>query len=464
MYAVVLFKETEEVKVVPSVWLSVDKLLCLWPSYKSTVRVRKAVELQETPTETWDKHEVWVLHETVTYEKARKKLRKATETSDLNTTDDEQTRMRKIQRWAVCIVYKAGKDHGNADALSRLPLPEGPIKATQEDRILLLDHMDSLPVIAAQIRSWTGKDPVLSRVCEYVLRGWPNCITEIEFTPFLSRKQELSVQVGCVLWGARVVVLKQGRQSVMEQLHQSHPGIMQIKGLARSYMWCPKMYGEIERKVQSCVTCQEHRKAPAVALLHPWEWPEKPWRRLHIDYAGPFLRTMFLVIVDVHSKWMDAYPVKKTSTSTATIEKLSFSNHGLPEMIVSDNGTPVDSALNPGTVAFQRKFVKEVKRCEEMERILCGCDAPLPCSSMRKGEAMVSSSYHGNPDSSNPHCTMGKPEAPPSGLFGSKYTGPGECQTWTPAHQRSGRQLQQNRPRQPPRQAPSQPQNSQQGP
>ncbi|XP_034784464.2 uncharacterized protein LOC131701758 [Acipenser ruthenus] len=95
MYAVVLFKETEEVEVVPSVWLNVDKLLCLWPSYKSTVRVRKAVELQETPTETWDKHEVRVLHETVTYEKARKKLRRATETSDLNTTDDEQTRKRK---------------------------------------------------------------------------------------------------------------------------------------------------------------------------------------------------------------------------------------------------------------------------------------------------------------------------------------------------------------------------------
>ncbi len=66
---------------------------------------------------------------------------------------------------------------------------------------------------------------------------------------------------------------------------------------------------DIEHKVKSCTTCQEHRKAPACAPLHPWEWANKPWRRLHIDYAGPFMGKMFLVITDSHSKWIDVYPV-----------------------------------------------------------------------------------------------------------------------------------------------------------
>ena len=36
--------------------------------------------------------------------------------------------------------------------------------------------------------------------------------------------------------------------------------------------------------------------------LHPWVWPDAPWRRIHIDYARPFLGKMFFVVVDAHSK------------------------------------------------------------------------------------------------------------------------------------------------------------------
>ncbi|KAI3360353.1 hypothetical protein L3Q82_014654, partial [Scortum barcoo] len=63
------------------------------------------------------------------------------------------------------------------------------------------------------------------------------------------------------------------------------------------------------------------------------------------DYAGPFLGEMFLLIVDAHSKWMDIYPVT-SATSQVTIEKLRqrFSVFGLPQMLVSDNGTCFTSA------------------------------------------------------------------------------------------------------------------------
>ena len=79
---------------------------------------------------------------------------------------------------------------------------------------------------------------------------------------------------------------------------------------------------------------------PGDAPLHPWEWPARPWSRIHIDYAGPFMGRMFFIIIDAHSKWIDAYPMN-TSTSSATIEKLrqTFATHGLPETVVSDNGS-----------------------------------------------------------------------------------------------------------------------------
>jgi len=39
---------------------------------------------------------------------------------------------------------------------------------------------------------------------------------------------------------------------MMEELHQSHPGIMKMKGLARSFVWWPGMDFELEKMVKSC--------------------------------------------------------------------------------------------------------------------------------------------------------------------------------------------------------------------
>ncbi|XP_043935248.1 uncharacterized protein K02A2.6-like [Protopterus annectens] len=143
-----------------------------------------------------------------------------------------------------------------------------------------------------------------------------------------------------VLWGARVIIPPPGRRALLQQLHQGHVGITRMKALARSYFWWPKLDHDTEVTVKGCNICQQHRSSPEGAPLHPWEWPSRPWQRLHIDYAGPFMGAMFLIIMDAHSKWMDAYPVK-TTTSTTTIECLrrSFSSQGLPETIVSDNAS-----------------------------------------------------------------------------------------------------------------------------
>ena len=99
------------------------------------------------------------------------------------------------------------------------------------------------------------------------------------------------------------------------------------------------MDDEIEKYVASCSTCQETRPSPPSAPLHPWQWPSQPWSRLHLDFAGPYMGHMFLIIADAHSKWLDAH-IMSSITSTKTIEILRtvFATHGLPRKIVTDNG------------------------------------------------------------------------------------------------------------------------------
>ena len=257
----------------------------------------------------------------------------------------------RIQQWALTlsaydytIIYKPGAKMANADALSRLPLPVQPADVPLPgDVIFMLEALNTSPVHAAQIRSWVNKDPLLSRVRENVRRGWQST-TEAAMSPYQSRARELSVQDGCLLWGSRVVVPPQGRKFVIKLLHEGHPGICRMKRLARGYVWWPGMDKELEQAVKQCSLCQENQKLPPKAPMHPWEWPERPWARIHVDYAGPIGGKMLLVIVDAHSKWLEALTVT-TATSQSTIEKLRsvFATHGLPEVLVTDNGTPFTS-------------------------------------------------------------------------------------------------------------------------
>ena len=157
---------------------------------------------------------------------------------------------------------------------------------------------------------------------------------------YFHRQRTLSIEDGCTLWGRRVIIPPAGREYVLEELHAGHPGISRMKSLARSYMWWPGVDVDLEAKVKSCAACQQNQKSLPQAPLHPWELPEQPWSRVHVDYAGPFLGRIFLLLNDVHSKWMEICSVN-AATSQVMIEKhrTIFATHELPQTVVSDNGT-----------------------------------------------------------------------------------------------------------------------------
>lgn len=254
----------------------------------------------------------------------------------------------RIQRWSLTLaayryqlLYKSGPANANADGFSRLPLPVKP-ETTPEpaDFVFVMDHMEGTPVNADKIKLWIGRDPCLAWVRDFVANGWPQVCNDPELKPFFTRKDELSLHHGCLMWGARVVIPPQGRKLLLDELHDTHPGMVKMKALARSYLWWPGIDHDLETLCKECTNCQSLRKAPPKAPLHPWEYPTRPWSRLHIDYAGPKLGHMFLVVVDARTKWLEVI-LMKTATSATTIEKLRamFAVHGLPDTIVSDNGS-----------------------------------------------------------------------------------------------------------------------------
>ena len=79
---------------------------------------------------------------------------------------------------------------------------------------------------------------------------------------------------------------------------------------------------------------------PSFSAITPLAAAKKLWSRVHVDYAGPLLGSMFLVIVDAHSKWIEVYNTGQASTGLVTVYKLrqAFVQHELPDAVVLDNG------------------------------------------------------------------------------------------------------------------------------
>ena len=64
------------------------------------------------------------------------------------------------------------------------------------------------------------------------------------------------------------------------------------------------------------------RHMPEQALLHPWEWVDKPWSQLHVDFMA-----LMLVLVDSYSKWLVVKNFRKV---------LGWLN-GITLIIITDN-------------------------------------------------------------------------------------------------------------------------------
>ena len=249
----------------------------------------------------------------------------------------------RMQRWAVIlqaynyqVEYRPSKEHANADALSRLPCNAPPLK--EEAEIFFFSGLEELPIDAKDISRETRRDPVLARVLNYTLMGWPNYVTSDELKAYFTRRHELSVDQGCVLWGMRVIIPPSLRNRLLQELHEEHPGIVAMKTIARSYIWWPNLNAEIELTGKACEVCQAVRNAPPSAPLYPWRWPTRVWQRVHIDFAEKD-GNYFLGLIDSHSKWIEVAHMRST-TAQSTIDqmRLWFAAYGLPEEVVSDNG------------------------------------------------------------------------------------------------------------------------------
>ena len=124
-----------------------------------------------------------------------------------------ETTVARLQRYALFlsgfdyeIEYRGSTHHFNADGLSRLPLP-----TTEDEKGQSVDPVDAfhvsqfnmLPVTSERVRKETQRSSTLVRVHEFVMNGW-HVSKDLALGPFYSRRNELTVHQGCIMWGTEL--------------------------------------------------------------------------------------------------------------------------------------------------------------------------------------------------------------------------------------------------------------------
>uniref|UniRef100_A0AC35GTQ6 Uncharacterized protein n=1 Tax=Panagrolaimus sp. PS1159 TaxID=55785 RepID=A0AC35GTQ6_9BILA len=250
----------------------------------------------------------------------------------------------RLHRWALFLAgydfdikYTQTTKFGQADALSRLiaQTKSGTELFEEEDDMdddeaqvsaVLVNQIQALPVTAAEI------------VNEYDQDGHAQEILKLLQSPTPESKFSLVNDV--ILMNDRVYIPANLRRRVLEQLHASHNGITITKQLARRHVYWPNITKDIDAMIQNCPACIQLCRSPVKATLASWPKSMNPGDRVHMDFAGPLLGHMLLVIVDSCSKWIDVKVLKPANAFT-TIEAVSryIADNGIPRVIVSDNGS-----------------------------------------------------------------------------------------------------------------------------
>ncbi|GFQ70467.1 uncharacterized protein K02A2.6 [Trichonephila clavata] len=224
-----------------------------------------------------------------------------------------------LQSFEFDIIFRKTIEHRNADFLSRLPKTSEELEVKDDITIFQMSQIEALPVTSKELRQETGKDIELGPLLKALREG----------KDLQGREAQYTIEDGCIMYGQRICIPRKFQKNVLEELHAGHLGIVKMKAIARSFVYWKNIHKDTEEAAKNCVDCARYKADPTKAKVHYWEYPSMPWERIHVDFAGPIFEHMFFLIVDAHSKWLEVYPMK-TTTTKKTIECLrdSFARFG----------------------------------------------------------------------------------------------------------------------------------------
>ena len=308
---------------------------------------RYAVIEKEALAATWacEKFSDYVLGLKFTLETDHRPLVPLLSTTELSKMPARVLRFRlRLMRYSPEVKYVQGVYQNTADALSRAPVG----KPTTEDDIfveeaeafkdLVIQHLPATDRRLEELRQAQMNDAVCTQVRSWVKDGWPPVMPNLPLIkPYWDKAPHFTMNDDLLMFDDRLVIPQTLQLEILEKIHTGHLGITKCKGRAQGSVWWPSITSQVEAMCRRCPTCilhQDQATEPLIALSPP----EEIWERVGTDLFE-WKSKHYLLVVDYGSRRLDFKELGST-TSQAVIRSLSevFATHGLPKVLISDNG------------------------------------------------------------------------------------------------------------------------------
>ena len=214
----------------------------------------------------------------------------------------------------------------------------------------------SAPIDRFEVARETGKDSVLQKVMSAIDCNWSTPKVK-ELGPYYSLRDELFIKESpkdgvtyrLLCRGNLIVIPVSLRKKLLSQLHEGHMGTKKMKSMLKAYAFWPGCGSEIDQFVKRCSHCTIHSLQSDKPALEPiCNIETEPYKKISIDITGPSEtlrgRTL-LTIIDYYSRYPEVYVLSR-GTTAEIVQCLteSFARFGIPNAIVSDNGSVFVSA------------------------------------------------------------------------------------------------------------------------
>lgn len=249
----------------------------------------------------------------------------------------------KLQPYKFTIRHRKGKEHVVPDALSRMHV----------DEISIIDQID--PEI--DLNS-PGFDDLDYRNLRSKIKDNPSKYPDLRIVEnfVYIRTDHYTGDPGQEGLAWKLWIPEKLRSSVIVRFHSSpvaaHGGMGKTLDLIRRHFYWPGMVTDVREFVRDCEVCKT-TKHPNYVLRPEMGKPIqtiRPFQRLYVDILGPYPRSKngyigIFIVLDHLTKYHWLCPLKKFTS--AHIQKFLlreiFHAFGVPEQIVSDNGTQFKS-------------------------------------------------------------------------------------------------------------------------